>query len=324
MKRKMNTLYRVIISGFINFVRNFTLSVAATAVMVVTLTIVLFSVVANATFSNTIDEINDKIDISIYLKDSVDESQKNSLLSQLNSVENVESIEYLSKDQVLEQYREENKENIDLLLAISQTDNPLPATIKVKPVDPLKNDEIKVLLETPQALELQSDETSYSGDRKEAIDKITSATVVFRQAIFIGIIVFGVISMLIIFNTIQMAIFNRREELRIMRLLGASPWYIRGPFIVETMVYGIVSAVISISLGNTLFTLQNKAFDSNSLGLLDVNFASDYFADNFWKFFGILLIAGMSIGALSALIATKRYLKMSNSTGRRFSLKRKR
>ncbi len=315
MKRRLITFYRVVRTGCINFVRNFTLSVAATAVMVITLTIVLFSVIANATFNNTIEDINSKIDISIYLKDSVTEDQRNHFIAELSGLENVEAIEYLSKDQVLEQYREDNKDNIDLLLAISQTDNPLPATIKIDPVDPSKNEEIKQVVENQENLKLQSDDTSYSGDRKEAIDKITHATSVLQRAVLIGIIVFGVISMLIIFNTIQMAIFNRREELRIMRLLGATPWYIRGPFIVETMVYGIISAIISIMLGNSLFTIQDQAFAANSLGLLDMSYASEYFADNFWKFFGGLLLAGMTIGAISALIATKRYLKMSNPTG---------
>lgn len=315
MKRKLITFYRVIRTGCINFVRNFTLSVAATAVMVITLTIVLFSVIANATFNNTINDINSKIDISIYLKDSVTDQQRDQFISELSGLSNVESIEYLSKEQVLEQYREDNKDNIDLLLAISQTDNPLPATIKIDPLDPSNNEEIKKVVESETNKQLQSDETSYSGDRKEAIDKITHATSVLQRAVLIGIIVFGVISMLIIFNTIQMAIFNRREELRIMRLLGATPWYIRGPFIVETMVYGIISAIISITLGNSLFTIQNQAFEANSLGLLDMTYASEYFAANFWKFFAGLLVAGMVIGALSALVATKRYLKMSNPTG---------
>lgn len=323
MKRKLITFYRVIRTGCINFVRNFSLSVAATAVMVVTLTIVLFSLIANATFNHTIEDINKKIDISVYLKDSVTEGQRNQLIKQLNGLDNVKSIDYFSKDQVLEQYREDNKDNVDLLLAISEADNPLPATIKIKPVDPLKNDEIKNILEAPANKTLQSDETSYSGDRKEAIDKITNATSVFRKAVLIGIIVFAVISMLIIFNTIQMAIFNRREELRIMRLLGATPWYIRGPFIVETILYGIISAIIAITLGNSLFTLQSQAFDANSLGLLDIGYASDYFADNFWLFFVGLLIAGIVIGAISALIATKRYLKTSNTHKLRFKTLRK-
>ena len=322
MKRKLITFYRVVRTGGINFVRNITLSVAATAVMVVTLTIVLFSIIANATFANTIEEINDKIDISVYLKDTVTNQQREGLINQLNNLENVESIEYLSKEQVLEQYREDNKENVDLLIAISEADNPLPATIKIKPKDPAKNEEIKAVLERKENLELQAEDTSYSGERKEAIDKITNATSVFRRAVFIGVIVFAIISMLIIFNTIQMAIFNRREELRIMRLLGATPWYIRGPFIVETMIYGILAAIIAISLGNAIFTVQNQAFEANSLGLLDVRYASDYFADNFWLFLGGLILAGMIIGATSALIATKRYLGVSSAAGKRgFSLR---
>ena len=313
MKRKLVTFYRVIRTGCINFVRNFTLSVAATAVMVVTLTIVLFSVIANATLTNTIDEINDKIDISIYLKDSVKQDQRNKLTSQLKVVDNVESVEYFSKEKVLEQYRRDNKENLDLLLAISETDNPLPATIQIKPRDPLKINDIKAVIETDENLKLQSDDTSYSGDRKEAIDNIINATSVFRQAVFIGIIVFAVISMLIIFNTIQMAIFNRREELTIMRLLGANSWYIRGPFIVETILYGIVAAIVSIAVCSALFTIQASAFDASSLGLLDINFANDYFAQRFWLILLAQLAIGVTIGASSSFIATRRYLKFKTS-----------
>lgn len=309
-KRKVITLERIIKTGVANFVRNISLSIAATAVMVVTLTIVLFSVIANATFSNTISQITDKIDISVYLKDDVTEEKRNQLISQLKGLDNVRSVDYVSKDQALENYQKANQDNVDLLLAISQTDNPLPATLQIKPNDPVRIDEIKAVLETPDAKKLQSDETSYSGDRKEAIDKITNATTFFTKAVIVGIVVFGIISMLIIFNTIQMAIFNRRDELTIMRLLGASNWYIKGPFIVETMIYGIVSAIISLSLCNALFVVQSQAFDANSLGLLDIKFANQYFSDNFLLFLGMQLLAGMSIGVISALIATRKYLKV--------------
>lgn len=317
-KRRVITFERVLKTGLINFVRNVSLSVAATAVMVVTLTIVLFSLIANATFTHTIDQINEKIDISVYLKDDVTDKQREALIAQLKGIENVKSINYVSKEQALEQYRSDNQENLDLLLAISQTDNPLPATLQIKPKDPALIDGIKTVLEKPEAKALQSDETSYSGDRKEAIDKITNATAFFRKTVFIGIIVFAVISMLIIFNTIQMAIFNRRDELTIMRLLGASTWYIKGPFIVETMLYGIIAAIVSLSLCNALFVVQAQAFDASSLGLLDIKYANQYFADNFWIFFAMQLGGGMAIGAISALIATKRYLKFDTSRRRRF------
>ncbi|HEX5456465.1 MAG TPA: permease-like cell division protein FtsX [Candidatus Saccharimonadales bacterium] len=322
MNRRFITLSRVIRTGCINFVRNLSLSIAATAVMVVTLTIVLFSIIVNATFTNTINDINAKIDISVYLKDSVTEQQRTGLINELKSLPNVKSVNFKSKETVLDEYKEANKGNVDLLLAISQTDNPLPATIQVKPIDPLQIDNIKTILEEPKNEALQSDPTSYSGDRKEAIDKITHATAFFRRAVFVGIIVFAVISMLIIFNTIQMAIFNRRDELQIMRLLGARPWYIRGPFIVETMIYGIVAAVVSIAICNFLFIVESQAFDASSLGLLDINYANNYFGRNFWLFLGMQLVAGMAIGSISAFIATKKYLRISKPSGRRFKLRR--
>lgn len=305
--------WRIVKSGFQNFLRNITLAVAAMAVMVITLTIILFSVVTNATFSNTIAQITDKIDISMYLKDSVKEDERQKLLADLDALPNVKQARFVSKDDALEKYKEINKDNLDLLLAISQTDNPLPATIIIKPVDVNRIDEIKTFLESDEIKALQSDDTSYSGDRKDAIDKISAATRFFRQAGLVGVVVFAVVSMLIIFNTIRMAIFNRRDELTIMRLLGASSWFIRGPFVVETVIYGIISAFLSVALINALFAVSASAFDASSLGLLDINYAYQYFRANFWIILAGQLIIGVGIGAFSSIIATRRYLKFKSS-----------
>jgi len=309
LRRKLINFGRIFRTGTINFFRNAWLSVAATAVMVITLTIILFSVIANATFANTVQQITDRIDISVYLKDSVNEEQREDLISQLQNFENVRSIEYITKEQALEDYKDQNAKNIDLLVAISQTDNPLPASLRVKPEDPNRIEEIRQFLEQPDIKDLQSDETSYSGDRKEAVDNITQATSFLRTAGIAGVLIFTVISMLIIFNTIQMAIFNRREELTIMRLLGANSWYIRGPFIVETVLYGIVAAIISIAACSTLFSVQAAAFGVSSLNLLDLQFANAYFEQRFWPILLIQMVIGISIGAISAYIATRRYLK---------------
>jgi len=308
-RRKLINFGRVLHTGCVNFIRNAWLSIAATAVMVITLTIILFSVIANETFANTVRTITDRIDISVYLKDSVNEEQRQELIGRLEDFENVQSVEYVSKDQALADYKDQNADNLDLLLAISQTDNPLPASLRLKPGDPNRIEEIRQFLEQPDIKELQSDETSYSGDRKEAVDKITQATSFLRTAGIAGVLVFTVISMLIIFNTIQMAIFNRREELTIMRLLGANSWYIRGPFIVETVLYGIVAALLSVAACSALFTIQASAFDASSLGLLDVSFANDYFAQRFWPILLIQLAIGVAIGAISSFVATRRYLK---------------
>ena len=304
---------RILKTGVQNFLRNITLAVAAIAVMVITLTIILFSFIANAAFSNTIQQLTDKIDISVFLKDDISSDQLHNLQGDLRKLDNVKSVEYISKDQALDLYREQNKDNIDLLLAISQTDNPLPAPLKLKPKDPNRLEEIKSFLDKQEIKDLQSDETSYSGDRKEAIDKISKATKFFRQAGIAGVIVFALVSILIIFNTIRMAIFNRRDELTIMRLLGASSWFIRGPFVVETILYGIISAMLSIGLVHTLFSVTASAFDASSFGYLDINYANTYFRDRFWLILTAELGIGILIGAVSSIIATRRYLKFKTS-----------
>jgi cell division transport system permease protein len=106
-----------------------------------------------------------------------------------------------------------------------------------------------------------------------------------------------------------MAIFNRREELTIMRLLGATTWYIRGPFVVETVVYGILSAIISVLIINALFVAASSALQASSLGLLDINYSAEYFRSNLWLLLTMQLVLGILIGAVSSIIATRRYLK---------------
>jgi cell division transport system permease protein len=309
VKRRFITLWRIIHTGIINFMRNISLAIAAMAVMVVTLTIVLFSVITNATFTNTIAQITSKIDVSIFLKDSDTPAQSQQLVNQLKALPNVKSVQYLSKAQALQQYEQQNTGNTALLTAVSETSNPIPATVLIKPVDLNKLQDIKTFLTKPAVAALQSDQPSYSGDREQAINKITHATNVLREIGAGAVIVFAIICALIIFNTIQMAIFNRRDEITIMRLLGAKTSYIRGPFVVESAIYGILSGVFSMLIINSAFAASSNALQASSLGLLDIGYANSYYDMHFWRLLTIQLVVGMVIGAVSAYIATRRYLK---------------
>lgn len=309
IRRSFITFGRIVHTGVVNFIRNASLAIAAMAVMVVTLTIILFSLITNATFANTIEQITDKIDISVYMKDGLSQSQTDEFLGQLKALPNVERVSYLSKEDALSRYIEQNQGNEDLLSAINETSNPLPATVLVKPVDLNKIQDIKDFLVQPDILALQSDEPSYSGDRKEAIDKITHATNVLQKIGIVAVVTFAVISALIIFNTIQMAIFNRRDEIQIMRLLGASTSYIRGPFVVESIIYGILSAIISVLIINSAFVASSNALQASSLGLLDIDYAGNYFGSHFLWLLTLQITIGIVIGAASSIIATRRYLK---------------
>jgi cell division transport system permease protein len=309
MERKFRNAERLLKAGCINFIRNFTLSVAAMSVMVVTLTIVLFSVITNATFKNTVQQITNKIDVSVFLKDSDTTAQTDQLLSQIKSLSNVRSVSYLNKADVLKQYEAQNAGNKQLATAIGQTSNPLPATILIRPLDLNHIENIKDFLVQSSVANLQSAPPSYSGDQETAINRITHATDILREVGIIAIIVFVIICALIIFNTIQMAIFNRRDEIQIMRLLGASTSYIRGPFIVESAVYGVVSALLSVLIINTAFVTASNALQASALGLLDISYANKYFNGHFFQLLALQLVLGIVLGAVSSWIATHRYLK---------------
>jgi cell division transport system permease protein len=309
MGRKMTTFGRIVRTGMLNFVRNAWLAIAAMAIMIVTLSIILFSVIVNATFKNTVAQITSKIDVSIYLKDEVTPVQTKALIGQIKALPNVQSVTYLDKTQALDAYEKQNAGNQSLLQAINETDNPLPATIRIKPKDLNQIDQIRAFVEKPKIAALQSDPASDSGDRRAAINKITHATNILERAGVIAVLVFATISVLIIFNTIQMAIFNRRDELQIMRLLGASTWFIRGPFVVEAVIYGVLSAIASILIINAIFITASSSLQATSFGLLDISYSQSYFEGHYWMLLTLQLVLGILIGAASSVIATRRYLK---------------
>jgi cell division transport system permease protein len=118
MRTKITTFSRVIRTGMVNFVRNLWLAIAAMAIMIITLTIILFSIIVNATFNNTIQQITSKIDISMFLKDSVTPQQAQQLLQEIKALPSVQSVQYLNKQQALQVYESQNAGNTQLLQAI--------------------------------------------------------------------------------------------------------------------------------------------------------------------------------------------------------------
>jgi len=310
MKRRFITFGRIVRTGMVNFVRGLWLALAAMAIMVITLTIILFSVIANATFNHTVDQIANQVDVSVFLEDSASSAQVNGFIAAIKKQPDVRRVEYLDKQRAQEQFVAQNNGNQSLQSAIVETGNPIPATIHVYPKNLNQVSTINQFLTQKQYKLLQTnDSPSYNGDRKKAIDNITHATNILRRVGVLAVIVFTIISVLIIFNTIQMAIFNRRDELQIMRLLGASTSYIRGPFVVESVIYGVLSAVVSILIINGIFVTASSSLQATSFGLLDISYSQSYFQNRYWLLLSVQLGLGILIGAASSVIATRRYLK---------------
>jgi len=318
MRRFLISTSRVFHTGTKNFIRNSWLSTAATAIMFVTLIVVSMTFVANMTFSEAIRNLTAKIDVSVYLKDSVKKADRDRFMTELREQPNVRNVEYKSKEDALAQYREDNKNDLELLNAVSLAENPLPATITVQTNDPNKIQEIAAVINTDENKALQSDEPSYSGDRKQAIDRIISLADFLRNSGVVASIVFAVISTLIIFNTIRMAIFNRRDEIEIMKLIGASKWYIRGPFVVEASLYGLIAGIVTIVCVGLLLDTQSANIAQY---IPEIMYTRDYVAAH--QVVIALAVAGVGIliGIVSSMLATQRYLKM-HATRRSRRMKR--
>ncbi len=302
------TTARITKTGLRNFVRNAWLSTAATAVMTVTLSLVAVSYIANVALNSTIKNVVQKIDVSIFLDDSAKPEQIAAMKAKIEGLENVQSVKQVTKADALAEYRKQNADNPKLLEAVSETDNPLPASLQIKAKDP---NEIQPVIDAVNSAEFKPllakrDPISYSGERKATIDKIVQTSNFFKATGIVASIVFVVISTLIIFNTIRMAIFTRREEIEIMKLVGATNWFIRGPFIFEATLYGIIAAIIALVFIYTVVLsgvprLGSYIDTGTIINLLKENVLLVAFAE---------LALGMLIGAASSVVALTRYLKL--------------
>lgn len=310
MNRTWTTLGRVFQYGVSAFTRNAWLSTAATAVMTVTLLIIVTSFMMRMIFADTIDVIQKRIDVSIYLVDNISDEDRQRLESAIRDIPIVTNIDYISKEEARDNFEENNRTELENLEALREVqENPFPASLRVSTSNPNRLSEISDLAQSEEFRDLQSAPPSNAGERREAIDRIADWSRTFEIASLSASIVFVVISMLIIFNTIRMAIFNRREEIQMMRLIGADPSFIRGPFIVEAALYGVMAAAIaSIAVYAVLLT-QGGLFEIYQGQDIQVANAVELFRA--WPFVVVpaLMLIGIAIGVFSSLLAMRRYLR---------------
>jgi cell division transport system permease protein len=304
----MIQLWRVIQQGGRNFMRNMWLSTAATVVMTVTLTIIIISFISNSALTSTIKGVTDKIDVSIYLKDTVTAEQRDLIRNRLEATGNVQEITYITKDAALARFKEKNKNDALQLQAIEETGNTLPASYSVKLKDRNKLDSVLKVTTDPAIRPLLDDKNpaSITGARKDAINNIIKGSNFVIKLGLLASVVFVTISTLIIFNTIRMAIFTRRDEIEIMKLVGATKWFIRGPFVFEATLYGIIAAIIATILSYMLLLGVGPGLSN----YVDVESTTDFFRT--YPALIILgeLLVGICIGAFSSLLAMSRYLKL--------------
>lgn len=300
----MVTLKRVIKAGYLSFRRNGWLSTATVLVIVLVL-FVLGNLVFLGAFANTVfDTLESKIDISVYFRPEASEESILALKSELESLADVESTIYVSRDKALEEFRGRHGSNALILEALDELgENPLEASINVRARDPSRYASISdFLLEKNSPL---VDKINYF-ENQIVIERLGSIVSTVRGGGALLALVLAFVAVLVAFNTVRLAIYTMREEIGIMRLVGATKWFIRGPFLVSGLLYGFCAAV-----GATLIFFPLVWLAAPRLIVLVPNFdLFQYFLINFWEFFGILLVTGILLGTVSSSIAIRKYLQI--------------
>lgn len=302
----MTTFFRVIKQGFLSFFRNGWLSLASITIMVLTLLTIAMFLVLNIVLSAGISEIQDKMDVSVYFNDSAKTAQIGEIQKKLSNMNEVKEVDYVSKEQALEKMKKNFADNKKILDPL-EGDNPLPASLGVKVYKVEDFDTIAKVFEDQKIKPLVHN-ISYKKNEK-IIKRLYIATNFIKKAGVIVTAVFITTSLIIIFNTVRMAIYARQEEVEIMKLVGANRWFIKGPFIVEGMIIGLIATILTQSIVLPLISYSTPMIDKYLGGGMSSNISS-YLARHLYQIVGIELAAGIIIGVASSYFAIRKYLKV--------------
>ncbi len=308
---------RIMKYGAVGFARNIWLSIASTLVMTITILIILTTFIASAILSSTAETLREKIDVTIFLKPGTSAATMKEMTGILMDDKNVRQVAASTSEDVFEKFVEENKDDEVLMKTLTDEEmkklmiSAMQATLRIKVYDLDNTESLEKIVEENKIFTDNIDPEyppTYDTNRKE-IDTINTWAEIANRTGWILSIIFIVISMLVIFNTIRMAIFSRREEIYMMRLVGADKSFIRGPFIVESQISGIIAGLIATTaayFGYTAIAPSLKEYG------VDVSKISDIVESQklVLVFLGACLV-GMFIGALSAQLAIKKYLHKS-------------
>jgi cell division transport system permease protein len=301
---------RMFESGAKNFARGGAVTAATVLIMTVTIGIIASLVFLSAMLSSTLDAIKDKVDVNVYFVTTASDVDIQALIAKVQQLPEVDSVTYTDRDQALADFKARHANDELTLQALDELgENPLDASIAIKAKDPSQYGAIAQFLQGDPAL--SSDGTSIIDrvnyyENQTVIDRLTGAIRTTEHAGFVVVLLFAIASLLIAFATIRLAIYSSRDEIAVMRLVGASNTYIRGPFIVAGVMAGVLAAFIILVL---LFPVSWYAGNALQAWLAGFNLFTFYIHD-FVIVFLILVGSGVLLGALASYVAVRTYLKI--------------
>ncbi|MBI4093992.1 ABC transporter permease [Candidatus Kaiserbacteria bacterium] len=294
--------------GLIGFVRNGFVSLAAVLIMTITLFVVAGLMIFGAALQSTLQELSSKVDVTVYFTTIANEEQVREVQRALEALPEVATVTYMSRDEALALFRERHRSDQLTLQALDELgENPLGASLEIRAKETSRYESIARSLEAMQ----QESEPGAAIEKvnffqnKAAIDRLTN---IIETSGRLGIaisLVLGLATVLIAFNTVRLAIYTARDEIGVMHLVGASRWYVRGPFMVTGVLYGLVSGLVVLLLLYPA-TLSLGPGSERFFGTFNV---FTYFISSFPLIFLVVIGSGVGLGALSSYLAVRRYLR---------------
>ena len=314
LRRRWITWMRMTRYGMNSFTRNLWLTTAATVVMTITLLIIFTTFVARVVLNDTVQNIRSKVDIPINLKSNTSNEKIELLRKKFENHPDVVEVSYISKEETKRNLLDSDKLAADQLKIIAELpDQPYYPVLKLVVRDPSNtvdlerfindNEDIQSALNTQPGLQ-----PKFSGDRTKSIATISSWASTAEKGGMVAGVMFVAISALIIFNTIRMAIFSRKDEIEMMKLIGADKRFIRGPFVVEAVLYGFFAALIAAGLGISLFLSIEPKLSAYGIATTELHTSIVMYSP-----LVVLVMVGIGalIGVFSSRLAVRRYLKLS-------------
>ncbi len=306
------SFFRVFKASLQNVMRNIWLTAATTLIMVMTLLIVMFLYYANVFGLEIIKSVEQKVDLSVVFRDGTNMEIIGALENDVKTWKDVNAVRVVSSDEALEIFKQRNKDKPFIEESLKELgDNPLPASMFIVAHEPSSYENIASRLSSEQYSSI-IEEVQYE-DSRAVIERLITVISTIKNAAVVVTILFVLLVILIMYNTVRLAIYSFREEIDIMRLVGASRWYIRGPFVIESVLVAFVSVIISSGiifavLRNISPHLQRFFFEGYAQGAPFNIF--EYTISNWSTIFGLQVFVAVGLAIISSLIAVQRYLKV--------------
>jgi len=299
-------LSRIIRYGWQSFQRNGWLSLATIGILLLALIVFQGLIIFNVVTKIALDTLKDKIDISVYFKPETAEPSILGIQKVVESWEEIKVVEYTSREKALALFKEKHKNDTTITQALKELeDNPLSASLNVKAKDPEQYAAIAKRLNGQKQWQAAIEKVTYYQNKLviERLGKIVDTTEKFGFALTFFL---SLAAILVTFNTVSLAIYSNRDEISIMRLVGASNSFITGPYVVTGLIYAFVAAILSMAI---IWPTMALAAPYLKFFISEIDIAT-YYSNNFWSLLGYQLIFAAVLGVVSSKIAIRKYLKI--------------